>query len=166
MGLLIAHNPRSHCRLPDFVEWDGCRNPLRADAEFSIDYKSMKRWPNRLFLDRLALPHMSTNFWMCCCGILFNFQGLRRTFPKSNLEFWIDVDHQIWGNTPIGWHKTNGPMGALPQTWRTNRSLAPNLMVMAKQRTCPAFFQLFAEITKLLLLFWQASIGVYKFYIT
>ena len=35
----------------------------------------------------------------------------------------------------------------------TNRSLAPNLRQMAKQRTGPAFFQLFAEITKLLSLF-------------
>ena len=75
----------------------------------------MKRWPNRLFLDRLALPHMSTNFWMCFCGILFNFQGLRRTFPKSVLELKTTVDHQIWGNTPIGWHKMDGPMGALLQ---------------------------------------------------
>ena len=70
----------------------------------------MKRWPNRLFLDRLALPHMSTNFWMCFCGILFNFQGLRRTFPKSVLELKTTVDHQIWGNTPIGRHKTDGPI--------------------------------------------------------
>ena len=75
----------------------------------------MKRWPNRLFLDRLALPHMSTNFWMYFCGILFNFQGLRRTFPKSVLELKTTVDHQIWGNTPIGWHKMDGPMGALLQ---------------------------------------------------
>ena len=75
----------------------------------------MKIWPNRLFLDRLALPHMSTNFWMCFCGILFNFQGLRRTFPKSVLELKTTVDHQIWGNTPIGWHKMDGPMGALLQ---------------------------------------------------
>ena len=75
----------------------------------------MKRWPDRLFLDRLALPHMSTNFWMCFCGILFNFQGLRRTFPKSVLELKTTVDHQIWGNTPIGWHKMDGPMGALLQ---------------------------------------------------
>ena len=151
---------RKHCRPPIHEQWDGCRNPSGADAEFSMDYKSMKRWPNRLFLDRLALPHMSTNFWMCFCGILFNFQGLRRTFPKSVLELKTTVDHQIWGNTPIGWHKTDGPMEALPQTWRTNRSLSPNLMEMAKRRACPALFQLFAEITKLLSLFWQASSGV------
>ena len=47
----------------------------------------------------------------------------------------------------------------------TNRSVSPNLMQMAKRRTSPAFFQLFAEITKLLSLFWQASVGVYEFYI-
>ena len=99
----------------------------------------MKTWPNRPFLDRLALPHMSINFWKSCCSILFNFQELRRTFPKSVLEIWIDVDHQIWGNTPIGWHKFNGPIGTLPQTWRTNRSFAPNLMAMTKRHTFPAF---------------------------
>ena len=101
----------------------------------------MKRWPNRLFLDRLALPHMSTNFWMCFCGILFNFQGLRRTFPKSVLELKTTVDHQIWGNTPIGWHKFYGPIGTLPQTRGTNRSFAPNLMEMTKRCTFPAFWR-------------------------
>ena len=106
---------------------------------------------------------MSTNFWMCFCGILFNFQGLRRTFPKSVLELKTTVDHQIWGNTPIGWHKTDGPMEALPQTWRTNRSLAPNLMEMAKRRACPALFQLFAEITKLLSLFWPVRLNLRRY---
>ena len=41
----------------------------------------------------------------------------------------------------------------LAQNEWTNGSFAPNLRKMVKRRTSPAFFQLFAEITKLLSLF-------------
>ena len=87
----------------------------------------MKIWPNRLFLDRLALPHMLTNFWMCFCGILSNFHGLRRTFPKSVLEFRFAIClkfgetlllvARIWGKAPIRPFILCQPIGALPQIW-------------------------------------------------
>ena len=92
-----------------------------------MDYKSMKIWPNRLFLDRLALPHMLTNFWMCFCGILSNFHGLRRTFPKSVLEFRFAIClkfgetlllvPRIWGKAPIRPFVLCQPIGVFPQIW-------------------------------------------------
>ena len=60
-----------------------CHDPLRAAAEFSKGYKSMKICLNRLFLDRLALPRMSINFWLYFCCILITLLELRRTFLES-----------------------------------------------------------------------------------
>ena len=87
----------------------------------------MKIWPNRLMLDRLALPHMLTNFWMCFCGTLSNFHGLRRTFPKSVIEFRFAIFlkfgetlllvARIWGKAPIRPFILCQPIGALPQIW-------------------------------------------------
>ena len=50
---------------------------------------------------------------MCVRSILFKFKELRRKFPESVLELKTSVDHQIWGNTLIGRHKLDGPIGAL-----------------------------------------------------
>ena len=76
---------------------------------------------------------------ICFCSILFNFQELRRTFSECVPELRASLDHQIWGNTPIGRHKFDGPIGTLPQIWRPNRSFAPDLMEVPKRLTFPAF---------------------------
>ena len=64
---------------------------------------------------------------MCFCGILANFHGLRRTFPKSVLEFRFAICLKF-GETLLlvgtkrmdEWElcpKFEEPIGALPQIW-------------------------------------------------
>ena len=59
--------------LPYPYSWIERRLPQPFWEWCNILNQSMKTKSNRLFLERLALPPMSTNIWICFCGILFNF---------------------------------------------------------------------------------------------